>query len=48
MKQRNHSPEAAAAMLGLSLQKAYERMAIIRRRDPRYPIDFRLVLPPKR
>jgi hypothetical protein len=32
MKQLNHSPEAAAAILGVSLRIAHERIAWLRKR----------------
>ncbi len=33
MKQLNHSPEAAAAVLGVSLKVAYERIARVRQQS---------------
>jgi len=36
MKQLNHSPEAAAAVLGLSLDLAQERLAAIRMREAHF------------
>jgi hypothetical protein len=36
MKQLNHSPEAAAAVLGLSLERVQYRLAGLRKYEPRF------------
>jgi hypothetical protein len=47
MKQLNHSPEAAAAVLGVSLKIAHERIAWLRNRMVRTrPVAFRQPLSP--
>ena len=47
MKQLNHSPEAAAAVLGLSLKVAHERIAWLRKQGARRIPNAKLTIYPE-